>query len=121
VGNAFADFDAVAAQCADLRRIIRQKTYACEAQDAKHPHCRQIDALVVVKAKLLVGVDCIESAILQSLGAQLVDEANAPAFMREIKQHAPAFLGDGRDGAAQLVAAVAPQGRQQIARETFRM
>jgi HlyD family secretion protein len=45
----------------------------------------------------------------------------APAFLREIKQHAPAVLGDGRDRAAQLVAAVAPQGRQQVARETLRM
>ncbi len=64
-----------------------------EAELAQHLGRRQIDPLVGVEAQLLVGVERVEAGILQLVGAQLVDEADAAAFLREIEQHAAARRG----------------------------
>ena len=63
----------------------------------------------------------VEPAILQRIGAQLVDQADAAALLREIEQHAGALLGHAPDRAAQLRAAVAAQAAQQVAGEAFGM
>src|SRR5205823_11023611 len=74
-----------------------------------------------VEAELLVGVDRVEPGVLQLVGAQFVDQANAAALLREVEQDAAGGFGDCRDRTAQLVAAIAPQAGQKIARETFGM
>ena len=88
--------------------LVNSRTVA-EAELAQHLGGRQIDPLVGVEAELLVGVDRIEPGILQLIGAQLVDEADAAALLREVQQHAAARRGDRGDRAAQLVAAIAAQ------------
>src|SRR5581483_8425121 len=70
----------------------------------QHLRRREIDPLVGVEAELLVGVDRVEPGILELVGAQLVDQADAAALLREIEQNAAARLGDRGDGAAQLLA-----------------
>ena len=52
----------------------------------------RIIALVVGKAQPAVGVDRVEPAILQRIGAQLVGEADAAPFLAQVEQHAAAGL-----------------------------
>src|SRR6185437_14644491 len=74
-----------------------------------------------IESELLIGVDRVEPFILELIGAQLVDEADAAALLREIEQHAAARARDLGDRAAQLVAAIAAQAAEQIAGEAFGM
>ena len=55
----------------------------------------------------------------QAVGAQLVDQADAAPLLREVDQQAVSVLRDLRDGAAQLVAAIAAQASQEVAGEAF--
>ena len=59
--------------------------------------------------------------VLQGVGAQLVRQPDAPAFLREVQQHAPPLRPDAPQRRAQLRAAVAPQAAQQVAREALGM
>ena len=43
-------------------------------------------ALVVGEAEPLVGVDRVEPAVLQRVGAELVGEADAAAFLAQVEQ-----------------------------------
>src|SRR6185369_14092366 len=79
------------------------------------------DALVGFEAEALVRLDGVEALVLQFIGLELVDEADAAAFLREIEQYACAMLADDADGAAYLIAAIAFERAQQVAGETFRM
>jgi len=63
--------------------------------------------------------DRVEALILQAIGAQLVDEADAAAFLRKIEQHAASGLRDQFDGAAQLIATVALERMKQITGKTL--
>jgi hypothetical protein len=79
---------------------------------------RQADAIVALvggETQALVGFDGIGAAILQLVGADLVQQADATAFLAQIQQHATAFTGDGLHGGFQLRAAVAALTEQRIA------
>src|SRR5207248_1210763 len=75
--------------------------------------------LVSFESQSFVGDNGIESLILQAISAQLVNEADAAALLREIKQDPVTFLRDRLDRSAQLIAAVAFKRAEQIAGETF--
>ena len=119
--HALGDTDAVAFEGNHFVRVVGQQPDGSETELPQHFRSRQIDPLVGVEPQLLVGVERVETSILQPIGPQLVDEPDAPSFLREIEQHAAAGPGDGSDPAAQLVAAVAAQAGEQVAGKTFRM
>ena len=78
-------------------------------------------ALVRREAQGEVGVQRIQPAILQRVGAQLVRQADAAALLGQI-QHCPGTLGgDAADGAAKLGAAIAAQAAEQVAGEALGM
>src|SRR5690606_15059500 len=74
-----------------------------------------------VKPKPLVGVGGIEALLLQPVGAKLVDQPNAAAFLREIEKDAAARLVNRFERTAKLLPAVAFQRADQIAGKAFRM
>ena len=76
---------------------------------------------VGVEAELFVGLEGVEALVLQGVGAQLVDQSDAAAFLGEIKDDAGAHRANMAHRAAQLIAAIAPQAADQIAGETLRM
>ena len=115
------DLDAVVAQRIDLLRVVRQQADAFEAELREQRRGDVVAALVGEKAQMLVGVDGVEAAVLQHVGAQLVRQADAAPFLIEIQQHAAAERADARDGRAQLLAAIAAQAAEQIAREARRV
>ena len=68
-----------------------------------------IVALVVGKAQPAVGLDRIEPAVLQSVGAQLVGEADPAAFLAKVEQNAAAVCADDLQRFLELRPAVAFQ------------
>jgi hypothetical protein len=59
--------------------------------------------------------------VLQGVGFDLFDQADATALLREVDQHAGAFAADHVEGHVELVAAVAAERFQQIAGEAGRV
>ena len=78
-------------------------------------------ALVIVEAERGVGVDRIEAGVLKLVGAHLVGEADAAAFLREIKDDAAAGLLQPRQRKPELVAAIAAPRAEHVAGEAGRM
>ena len=92
-----------------------------DAQLPQHGGRRPEVALVAAEAQMMVGVDRIQPVILQRVGAQLVGEADAAAFLGQIEQDAAALVRHPADGATQLITAVAAQRGQEIAGEALGM
>ena len=115
VGDAILDHDAMRFQSGDLVRIVGHELDVREPEAAQHRRGGGVYPLVGTEAELLVRVDGIESVILQLVGAQLVDQADAAAFLRQVEQHAPAGRLNFRDSAAQLIATVAAKATEQVA------
>ena len=80
-----------------------------------------VAALVGEKSQVLIGVEGVEAAVLQHVGAQLVRQPDAAPFLIEIEQHAAAERADARDRRAQLLAAIAAQAAEQVAGEAGRV
>src|SRR5207244_8181809 len=100
---------------------VGQQADSAETELAEHFRCRQVNPLIGVKAQLLVGVERVETSILQPVGSQLVDEADAAPFLREVEQQPATCSRDRCDPAAQLVAAIAAQAGEQVAGKALRM
>ena len=115
------DADAVALKRRDFIRVVGHQPHRAETQLAQHFRSREVHTLVGVEAELLIRVERVEPGILQLIGPELVDEADAPALLRQIEQHAVARSRDRGDRAAQLVTAIAAQAGEQIAGKTLRM
>ena len=79
--DAFGDRDTFGLEPRDLGRIVGQQSDAVDPQRAEHRRGHAIVALVVGEAEPAVGVDRIEPAVLQLVGAKLVGEADAAAFL----------------------------------------
>ena len=104
--HALGDPDAVAFEGDHLVGVVGQQPYRAKTELPQHFCRREINPLVGVEAQLLVGVERVETGILQAIGAQLIDQPDAAPLLRQVEQHA-AGCRDRRDPASQLVAAVA--------------
>ena len=113
--------DAEAGEAGDLLGIVGHQPHRLESQAAQHLRRRQIDPLIGVEAQLEIGLQRIGAAVLQAIGPELVDEADAAALLGQIEQQPAALARNLGDGALELVAAVAAQRPQQIAGEAGRM
>ena len=92
----------------DLGGIVGQQPHPVDAQRAEHRRGHAIVALVVGEAQTAVGIDGVEPAVLQLIGAQLVGEPDPAAFLAQIKQHPAAGVAD------QLRAPASIAGRSRI-------
>ena len=71
------------------------------------------------QAELEVGVDGVEALLLELVGAQLVEQADAAALLGEVEQHALALALDHRQRRLELLAAVAAQRVEDVAGEAL--
>jgi hypothetical protein len=90
------------------------------------PNCQhRLHQLVVagvgVEAQLQVGFDRVGAGFLQAVGADLVDQADAAAFLAQVEQDAAAFGGDFLQRAFELGAAVAALREHHVAGQAFRV
>ena len=78
-------------------------------------------AQVAIEAQLLVGFDGIGAAVLEFVGAQFVEQADAAALLELVDQQSAAGLGDAVEGDLQLRPAVAAQAVKDVPSEALRV
>ncbi len=115
------NIDISAAQRPDLFRIVGDQRHARHTQLTQHFGRKIETALVEPEAENFIGIIGVIAIMLQTIGVDLVGDAVAAPFLIEIEQHAAAMLGHILHRTAQLVAAIAFQRTEQIARQARRM
>ncbi len=68
-----------------------------------------------------VGCDRVEAAVLQSVGRELLEQADPPAFVATQVDEDAAFLGDPFQRGVELGTALTALRRERLARQTLRM
>ena len=87
----------------------------------QHPRRNAVITLVIIETKRGVGIDGVQAGILQRVGAHLVGEPEAAAFLLEIQDDAAALFVQPLGRKTQLVAAVTAARSEHIAGETGRV
>ena len=80
-----------------------------------------IVALIVIETKRGVCIDGIEAVFLQSIGAHLVGEAKAAAFLRQVENNAAAKIVQPRHREPKLVTAITASRTEDVGRQACRM
>ena len=109
--------DAGVTQCGNLGRVVGQQVDVRAAQRLQHGGCHLEVALVHPEAQRVVGIQGVHPRILPPVGTQLVGDADAPPFLRQVQHDAAAVLRQPLHRAAQLIAAVTTQAAKEIARQ----
>lgn len=121
MGHAFGHGDAMGGKGGHLVRVVGHQADRGVAEQGEHAGGDTIEPLIGLEAEALIGLYRVETLILKPVGPELVDEPDAAPLLRQIEQDAAARRRNGVDGAAQLLPAIAFEGAEQIAGETFRM
>ena len=116
-----ADRQAVALEALDLLRVVGEDADRAEPEVDEDLGADAVVAQVRRQAEALVGLDRVEAVLLQAVGAQLVQQADAAALLGEVEQHALALALDHRQRRFELLAAVAAQRVEDVAGEALRV
>ena len=84
------DLDAGLGETVELGRVVGQQHDARAVEHLQHARGNAVVALVVIEAERGVGIDRVEAVVLHLIGAHLVGEAKAAAFLRQIQNDAAA-------------------------------
>ena len=106
---------AVALQPADLLGVVGQDPDRRQAEVDQDLGADAVVAQVGRQAELEVGVDGVIALLLQLVGLELVEQADAATLLGEVEQHALALGLDHRQRRLQLLAAVAAQRVEDVA------
>src|SRR5215471_4619930 len=120
-GHAARYVDAGMSEAVELGWIVGQQPHPRAAEQLQHAHRDAVIAFVVVEAQHGVGVDGIETVVLQLIGADLVGEAEAAALLLQVKNDPTAMLLELRKRQAKLIAAVASPRAEHVSRQASRM
>src|SRR3546814_8306823 len=74
--------------------IVGEKPNFADVQEIEHSRRDGKIPCINGKAESNIGVDGVETLVLQRIGAQLVDKADAASLLTEVQEYAPACLGD---------------------------
>ena len=110
---------AVALEAHDLLRVVGEQADRAEPEVHEDLGADAVVAQVGGQAELEVGVDGVEALLLEPVGAQLVQQADAAALLGEVEQHAAALVLDARERVLELLAAVAAQRVEHVAGEAL--
>src|SRR5208283_2772382 len=105
----------------DLFRVVREQADFAQAEVAQNRSRQRIAAQVGFEAQLLIGLDRIRALVLQLVSAQLVEQADAAAFLRLVDQQPAALARDAFDGNLQLRPAIAAQAVENVAGQALGM
>jgi len=84
--HALHDLEAVAGEADVLVGIVGHQAHPAHAEVAQDLGADAVVALVGGKAELLVRLDRVVPLLLELVGPQLVDQADAPAFLEQVEQ-----------------------------------
>ena len=116
------DHGAGSPEAAHLEWVVRQQPNRADPELGEHGGRLGVVARVDRQAEGDVGVDRVGAAVLRHIGAQLVDEPDAAAFVPgRVDEDAAPFSGDGAQRELQLDAAIAAQRSECVAREALRV
>ena len=113
------DLEPETVETVDLGRVVGHEAELVDAEIGKDRSACAILAQVGSEAEGEVRLDGVHALILQVIGAQLVDEADATTLLTQVEEHAAATRFDAAQCLGQLLATVAAETAERIARETF--
>src|ERR1700756_5522571 len=120
--NPFDHLEAEALQTVDLLRVVGEQPYLPDAEVVEDLAADAVVALVGRVAERFVGLDSVHTFVLEVVGVQLVEKADAPALrVPDIENHAISFSRDHLLCRLELSAAIAAEAAEDVAREALRM
>ena len=120
--HALDDVQAVPIQTDALGRVVGEQPHRPDAEVDEDLRTDAVVAGVRGQAQLEVGVDGVVAGVLQLIGLQLVQQADAAALVTaHVEHHAAALAGDHRHRGVELGTAVTPTGTEHVAGEALRV
>src|SRR5262249_47347393 len=98
--------DACARESVKLARVVGHQANPGAAKDLQHAGGDPVVALIIVEPDNAVGIDRVESSILQLISSNLVGQPEAAPFLLEVK-HDAAAVRQLHERQAELIPAVA--------------
>src|SRR3954454_18399974 len=106
--------DVVLRQCTGFARIVREQANPFDAEIAQDRGRQSKISAVGLEPESMIGLDRIDTGILQLVSLQLRHQADASAFLILIDHGPAAFFGDGLHGHFQLVVAITAQRPEHL-------
>src|SRR5262245_1952163 len=104
-----------------LARIVREEPDGGQAEVGEDLVPEAVLARVRREAELDVRLDRVEALLLQLVGAELVQEPDAPALLGHVQKHAVVLPADLSERLLELLAAVAAERVEDVAGQAFRV
>ena len=102
-----------------LLRVVREDADRRQPEVGEDLDADPVLARVGGEAELEVRLDRVEALLLQLVGLQLVQQADAAALLRHVEEHAALLGADPRERELELLAAVAAQRVEDVAGEAL--
>src|SRR5581483_12077946 len=116
------DRQPVALEPRSLRRVVREQAQLAQAELAENLHADPVVAAVSGIAETMVGLNRVESPVLERVGVKLGEQPDAAALVAAEVDDGPApGVSDLRQGKAQLCPAVTATGAEHIPGEALGM
>src|SRR3954468_9853147 len=120
-GKAFDDLDAALAERAHLAWVIGQQANARNAKVVEDRGGQAEVPEVGLEPERMIGLDRVDSGVLQLVSLQLGHQADAAPFLKVIDHQSAAFLRDRLYGELELAAAIATLRAEHFAGQALRV
>src|SRR6266540_4099606 len=117
--NVLDDAEAEALDPRRLAGVVREDPDRRQAEVVQDLVSDPPLACIGGKAELEIRLDGVEAAFLELVGLQLVEQADAAAFLRHVEKDAALLVSDPAEGKVELLAAVTAQRVEDVACQTF--
>ena len=115
------DLDAGLLDGVDFFGVVGDEADGSEAEVLEDGGGKLEVAAVGAVAEIEVGFDGVAALVLELVGAEFVHEADSAALLHFVEEDAGAGVGDGAEGEFELLAAVAAERMEDVAREALRV
>ena len=105
-------------KCVTLFRVVRQQSKFSDSDVFQDLHPNHVVSHIGLEAQAMIRLDRVEPLILKLVGLEFREQSNAPALLGEVHDRSTTFLVDHLHRHVELITAIAPQGIQQVTRET---
>src|SRR5215510_5277945 len=120
-GKPFDDLDAAVAERAHLAWVIGQQANAWNAKVVEDRGRQAEVPEIRLEPERVIGLDRVDSRVLQLVSLQLGHQADAAPFLILINHQSAALLRDRLHGEVELDAAIATQRAEHFAGEALRV